>query len=78
MSRSALLAWWVMAIGRVCGTAIGTDPIPITRVTENRSTISSTARQNASHRMSGSGPCSRRYGVSPSSRNSRTTRRGAS
>ena len=33
-----LLAWWVIAIGRVCGTAIGTEPIDTTRVTPNRST----------------------------------------
>ena len=27
VSRSGLLAWWVIAIGRVCGTAIGTEPM---------------------------------------------------
>ena len=71
-----MLAWWVIAIGRVCGTAIGTEPIDTTRVTPNRSTTRRTAPANASQRLSGSGPCSRRYGVSPVSRSSRTTSRG--
>ena len=75
---SGLLAWWVIAIGRVCGTAIGTEPMLTTRVTPNRSTTSRTARAKASQRMSGSGPCSSRYGVPPVSRSSRTTSRGAS
>ena len=44
VSSSGLLAWWVIAIGRVCGTAIGTDPMPTTRVTPKRSTTSRTAR----------------------------------
>ena len=78
VSRSGWLAWWVIAIGRVCGTAIGTAPMPTTRVTSNRSTTSRTARQNASHRLSGSGPCSSRNGVPAVSVSSRTTSRGAS
>ena len=76
--RSGLFAWWVIAIGRVCGTAIGTAPMLTTRATPNRSTTSRTARAKASQRLSGSGPCSRRYGVPPLSRSSRTTSRGAS
>ena len=36
-----------------------------TRLTPNRSTTSRTARAKASQRLSGSGPCSRRYGVPP-------------
>ena len=78
VSSSGSLAWWVIAIGRVCGTAIGTEPMPTTRVTPNRSTTSRTARANASQRLSGSGPCSSRYGVPPVSCSSRTTSRGAS
>ena len=72
------MAWWVIAIGRVCGTAIGTEPMLTTRVTLKRSTTSRTARMNASHRLSGSGPWSSRYGVPPVSCSSRTTSRGAS
>ncbi len=77
-SSSGLLAWWVIAIGRVCGTAIGTAPRPITRWTPSRSTTWRTVAANASHLLSGSGPCMRRYGVPASSPSSRTTRRGAS
>ena len=54
------MAWWVTAIGRVWGTAIGTAPIPITRVTPKRSTTCRTATAKASQRLSGSGPASRR------------------
>ncbi len=78
VSRPGLFAWWVIAIGRVCGTAIGTEPMLTTRVTPNRSTTSRTARANASQRVSGSGPVSRRYGVPPVSCSSRTTSRGGS
>ena len=78
VSRSGSLACWVIAIGRVCGTAIGTEPSETTRWTPNRSTTVRTPRQNASHRMSGSGPCSSRYGVPPVSWQSRTTSRGGS
>ena len=78
MRSSGSLAWWVIAIGRVCGTAIGTEPMLIVRVTAKRSTTSRTARAKPSHRMSGSGPCRSRYGVPPVSWSSRTTRRGAS
>ena len=68
----------VIAIGRVCGTAIGTAPMLTTRLTSKRSTTSRTARAKASHRMSGSGPASSRNGVPPVSRSARTTSRGAS
>ena len=78
VSSSGWLACGVIAIGRVCGTAIGTEPRLTTRRTSKRSTTSRTARANASHRLSGSGPCSSRYGVPPVSRSSRTTSRGAS
>ena len=77
-TRSGRLAWGVMAIGRVCGTAIGTAPMLTTRLTSKRSTTSRTARAKASHRMSGSGPASSRNGVPPVSRSARTTSRGAS
>ena len=77
-TSSARLACGVIAIGRVCGTAIGTEPMAITRVTPSLSRTSRTARANASQRLSGSGPCSRRYGVPPLSCSSRTISRGAS
>ena len=77
-SSSGLLAWWVIAIGRVCGTAIGTAPSPMTRLTPRRSTTYRTAAAKASHLLSGSGPCISRYGVPASSASRRTTSRGAS
>ena len=77
-TSSGRLACGVIAIGRVCGTAIGTEPIETTRVTPSRSRTSRTARAKASQRLSGSGPCSRRYGVPPLSCSSRTASRGAS
>ena len=77
-TSSLRLACGVIAIGRVWGTAIGTDPIETTRLTRSRSTTSRTARANASQRLSGSGPCRRRYGVPPLSRRRRTSSRGAS
>jgi acetyl-CoA acyltransferase len=45
------LACWVIAIGRECGTAIGTEPIDTTRLTSNRSTTARTASTKASQRL---------------------------
>ena len=64
-TSSGRLACGVIAIGRVCGTAIGTEPMATTRLTPSRSTTSRTARAKASQRLSGSGPCSSRYAVPP-------------
>ena len=77
-TSSGRLAWGVIAIGRVCGTAIGTAPMLTTRETPKCSMTSRTARAKASHRTSGSGPVSSRKGVPPVSRRARTSRRGAS
>ncbi len=72
------MAWLVSCTGRVCGTAIGTDPIDTTSRTEKCSTTERTAREKDSQRMSGSGPVSRRYGEPCSSSINLTTSRGAS
>ena len=72
------VAWLVSCTGRVCGTAIGTEPSetdePHLEVLDDRAHRPA----NASQRMSGSGPVSRRYGEPSSSSISRTTSRGAS
>ena len=68
----------VIAIGRVWGTAIGTEARERTELTLNRRTTSWTAVVNASQRLSGSGPRRKRYGAICWSRISRTFIRGAS
>ena len=77
-SSRCAVAWLVSCTGRVCGTAIGTEPSETTRRTSKCSTTARTALANASQRMSGSGPVSRRYGEPSRSSISRTTSRGAS
>ena len=72
------MAWLVSCTGRVCGTAIGTEPSDTTSRTSKCSTTARTAFANASQRMSGSGPLSRRYAEPCLSCISRTTSRGAS
>lgn len=76
--RSGRLPWAVTTTGRVCGTAIGIDPMLTDRVTPNRSMTSPTARAKASQRTSGSGPLNSKNGVPPESGSTRTTSRGAS
>ena len=50
-TSSGRFACGVIAIGRVCGTAIGTEPIATTLATPRRSRTSRTARAKASHRV---------------------------
>ena len=77
ISRSGEVPWLVSITGRVCGTAIGTEPRPTVSRTPKCSMTSRTALAKPSQRVSGSGPCSSRNGVPSESRTSRTTRRGA-
>jgi hypothetical protein len=76
-SSSGRLAWLVAITGRVCGTAIGTDPMETTSRTPKCCTTARTPSANASQWVSGSMPDRRRYGVPRRSRSRRTTSLGA-
>ena len=60
---SRRVAWAVMPVGRVCGTAIGMALKPTLSRTLSRSISSMIARTKRSHRRSGSGPLSSRKGA---------------